>query len=167
MAIVLNCPHCAKSYRITEELLGRRVQCRHCGEMFQAALPGDTAPVPAGAALPAVVPGKALEIERIRDVTVVRVLAPRISADNIQEIGAALAALADDPSSKRIVLNLARVEFLFSTAMGQIVTLEQKLLAQRGWLRLCELQPVVREALDSAGLTLILKVFDTEREALA
>jgi anti-anti-sigma factor len=66
-----------------------------------------------------------------------------------------------------MVLNLAQVEFLFSTALGKLVALEKKVQAHRGALRLCELQPLVREALDNAGLTLILKVFDTEGQAVA
>ena len=66
-----------------------------------------------------------------------------MNADNVEEIGAELLALAADPANKQMVLNLAGVEFLFSTALGKLVALEKKLQAQRGTLRLCELRPVV------------------------
>jgi anti-anti-sigma factor len=187
MATVVRCPYCAKSYRISAEVVGRRVQCRNCGEMFEAgAAPPADAP-PAAAAQVANVPDVAsaagsrphgtslphgsvagpLEVRHTSGVAVVRVLAARIDSENVEEIGAALLALADDPANKRMVLNLAPVEFLFSTALGKLVALEKKLQSKRGSLRLCELRPLVHESLDSAGLTLILQVFDTEQQALA
>src|SRR5262245_55260218 len=133
MAIVVRCPRCAKSYRISTEVVGRRVQCR-CGEMFEATAastddaaaapatnaasppkdaPSAAAPTPAGQ-------GAELHVEQSGGVTIVRVLPARIDSENVEAIGAALLALADDPANKRMVLNLAAVEFLFSTALGKI-----------------------------------------------
>jgi anti-anti-sigma factor len=175
MATIVHCPNCAKSYRVSDQVMGRRVKCQHCGEMFQAraveagaidasAEAAPTAQEPASSAQQA---GGFLEIEHVRGVTIVRVLPARINADNVEQIGDELLALAGDPANKRIVLNLARVEFLFSTALGKLVALEKKLQSQRGTLRLCELRPLVRESLESAGLTLILRIFATEQQAIA
>jgi anti-sigma B factor antagonist len=171
MAIVVHCPHCAKAYRVSAEIVGRRVKCQHCGEQFEAA---EAAPAPASAAPKAAAVPPAVrqadgffEVARAGEVTIVRLLTARMNSDNVEEIGAELLALAADPANKRMVLNLAGVEFLFSTALGKLVALEKKLQAQRGTLRLCELRPLVREALENAGLTLILKLFDTEQQAVA
>jgi anti-anti-sigma factor len=172
MVIVVHCPRCAKAYRVSAEVVGRRVKCQHCGELFQAsaaaAEPSAAAAQHAAAgAAAAQQPAGFLEVEHVGGVTVVRLLTARMNSDNVEEIGAELLALAGDPANRRMVLNLARVEFLFSTALGKLVALEKKLQAQRGTLRLCELRPLVREALENAGLTLILKLFDTEQEAVA
>ncbi len=45
MAEIVNCPQCARKLRVPEELLGQRVECPTCGDMFTAAL-GGSAPVP-------------------------------------------------------------------------------------------------------------------------
>jgi anti-anti-sigma factor len=170
MAIVVHCPKCARVYHVSEEIVGRRVQCRQCGETFQASAAGGAQPA-APAAVEAGEPtergGAHLEVQRAGRVTIVRVLASRINSDNVEAIAAELLALAADPDNRRMVLNLARVEFLFSTMLGTLVTLEKKLQGQRGSLRLCELQPLVRNAVESAGLTLILELFDTEQQAVA
>jgi anti-anti-sigma factor len=167
MAIVVRCPGCAKSYRITAEALGRRLQCRSCGQMFEASVPAEEGAAAATASAPSKPAGNYLEVRHVNGTTVVRVLAARINSDNVEVIGAALLALADDPANCRMILNFSQVEFLFSTALGKIVALEKKLQGQRGSLRLCELRPLVRESLESAGLTVILQVFDTEEQALA
>ena len=147
------------------------MKCRNCGEMFEAQEPAAKSP---GAAIEAGevpstsgAPGSVLEVRHADGIAVVRLTVARINSENVEQIGEELLALADDPANKRMILSLARVEFLFSTAMGKIVALEKRLQGQRGWLRLCELRPLVRESLESAGLTLILQVFDTEAQALA
>jgi anti-anti-sigma factor len=170
MAIVVRCPNCARAYRVSAEVLGRRVKCQQCGEMFQASAAAEQAPsaaAAAGAAASAQPAPQFLEVRHVGGMTIVRVLAARIDADNVEEIGAELLALAGDPANKRMVLNLARVEFLFSTALGKLVALEKRLQSQRGTLRLCELRPLVRESIESAGLNVILQVFDTEQQAVA
>lgn len=174
MAIVVHCPKCARAYHVSAEIVGRRVQCRQCGEMFQAsaaggAEPGGAAAVEASGTVhaPTERADAHLEVRRAGRVTIVRVLASRINSDNVEAIATELLALAADPDNRRMVLNLARVEFLFSTMLGTLVTLEKKLQGQRGSLRLCELQPLVRNAVESAGLTLILELFDTEQQAVA
>jgi anti-anti-sigma factor len=63
--------------------------------------------------------------------------------------------------------NLGRVEFVFSTALGKIVALEKKLQTHGGSLRVCNLRPVVHSTFESAGLTILLRVFPDERQALA
>src|SRR5207244_11320368 len=98
-------------------------------------------------------PGSVLEVRHADGIAVVRLTVARINSENVEQIGAELLALADDPANKRMVLSLARVEFLFSTAMGKIVALEKRLQGQRGWLRLCELPPLVHEPLETAGPT--------------
>jgi anti-anti-sigma factor len=139
--------------------------------MFEASVPADAAeaasPAKGDSSSSAERAGEYLEVRHVHGVAVVRVLTAKINSDNVEAIGDALLALVEDPANRRMILNLSRVEFLFSTALGKIVALEKKLQAQRGTLRLCELRPIVRESLENAGLTVILRVFDTEEQALA
>jgi anti-sigma B factor antagonist len=172
----VRCTNCRKQYKVSKEVLGRRVRCQQCGEMFDAvSLDGEPAPAAGSPSAEQSAPdgdptnqlGEILETERRGPVVVARLLVPRINADNVDEISKKLLALADNPAVKKIVLNLGQVKFLFSTALGTLVSLEKKLQAHGGSLRLCCLQPVVRETLESAGLTILLAVFADEQAALA
>src|SRR5438874_2173296 len=46
MAIDVRCTGCGKSYTVDPQFVGRRVRCKHCGDIFQIALPpgGEAAP---------------------------------------------------------------------------------------------------------------------------
>jgi anti-anti-sigma factor len=174
MSVTVQCPQCHRSYRVSNSLLGGRVRCQSCGQVFEATPPdagaaADAAVRPAAEPAPraGVVKGRCLEVEKIGGVTVVRVLVPRINSENVEEFGTELLTTAEEPAVKKLVLNLDRVEFLFSTALGKIVALEKKLQTHGGSLRVCNLRPVVRSSFDSAGLTLLLRVFPDERQALA
>lgn len=175
MSVTVQCPQCRKAYRVSTDLVGGRVRCQSCGAVFEATPPDEGAAV-AGTSHPAAaepgqrsgaVKGRCLEVEKINGVTVVRVLVARINSENVEEFGMELLASADEPTVKKVVLNLDRVEFLFSTALGKIVALEKKLQTHGGSLRVCNLRPVVRSTFDSAGLTILLRVFPDERQALA
>lgn len=37
--ILYRCPHCSQAFRITETLIGRKVDCPHCGRPFRAEAP--------------------------------------------------------------------------------------------------------------------------------
>src|SRR5438094_7951704 len=98
----VHCPHCSRSYRVSAEMVGRRVKCRNCGEMFEAQEPAAKSP---GAAIEAGevpstsgAPGSVLEVRHADGIAVVRLTVARINSENVEQIGEELLALADAPA---------------------------------------------------------------------
>ena len=82
---------------------------------------------------------------------------------------AAEAALVDviDGGASRLVLNLARLQYVSSAGLRVILATAKKLSRQNGRLVLCEMQPGVREVFEISGLLTVLPVGATEAEAQA
>ena len=76
-----------------------------------------------------------LDIEEIGDVTVARFVGrQRLDEMNIQKIGNELFALVDIDGRKKIVLDFSIVEYLNSTALGMLGTMNKKLKSSNGKL---------------------------------
>ncbi len=98
-----------------------------------------------------------------RDGAAVLTLAGELDLYNAEEIRAALAeAIASSP--RCVVLDLAEVEFVDSTALGVLVEANSR-LGPDG-LRLAALQPGPRRALQVSGLDRHLPVHDSVDDAL-
>jgi len=68
---------------------------------------------------------------------------------------------------RQILLDLARVSFLSSSGMRALLVVRKELLAHPGGeLRLCALQPQVREVFELTGFTRIFHIHQTRDEAL-
>jgi len=66
-----------------------------------------------------------------------------------------------------VVLNLSGVQLVSSSFIAGLIALNKRLRDAQGQLVLCELSPVVRETLAGAKLDRILKIADTESDAIA
>ena len=74
-----------------------------------------------------------LEVEHIGDVTIVNFVDRKIlDEQNIQKIGEDLFSLVDDEGARKVLLNFGNVEFLSSAALGNLITLNKKLMALKG-----------------------------------
>ena len=69
-------------------------------------------------------------------------------------------------SSGKVVLDLSEMEMLDSRTLAMIVSLNRKLAAQGGQLRLCRVLPMVAEMFDAFGLLKILNVDETEEDSI-
>jgi anti-sigma B factor antagonist len=99
-----------------------------------------------------------------RNGAVVISLAGELDLYNAEEIRTALAeAIATGPN--RVVIDLAEVEFIDSTALGVLVEVHSQLGREN--LRLAAPQPGTRRALQVSGLDRHLPVRDTVADALA
>jgi len=65
-----------------------------------------------------------------------------------------------------ILLNFARVDFIDSYGIGDIVAAYLAAKEKRGRLKLCCLSPKIWLVFHYSGLTRILEIFDTEEKAL-
>ncbi len=68
---------------------------------------------------------------------------------------------------KRLVLDLSRLDFLASLAIGQLVALNKSVRMHGGTMALAAPKPDVRAVIDRCNLRAVLPVFDTLEEALA
>jgi anti-sigma B factor antagonist len=109
-----------------------------------------------------------LAITDVGPVTVVRFADRRILDDaNIQEIGQELYQLVEEEHRDRLLLNLCDVDFLASSALGKLITLQRKLKARGGALKLSNVRPEIYEVFAITRLNAKFEIHDEEREALA
>ena len=106
-------------------------------------------------------------VEPKDDVSVVQFMERKILDElSIKEIGEELFELVDVHSKHRLLLNFQQVEFLSSAALGKLITLNKKVRAVRGELRLCCIHPDIAEVFRITKLDKLFDLCETEEEAL-
>jgi anti-sigma B factor antagonist len=99
-----------------------------------------------------------LDLEEIGDVTVAKFIDKKILDEgNIQIIGNQLFALLEEAGRQKIVLDFSNVEYLSSAALGKLITMDKKVKAAKGKLRLCNIRPDIYEVF---AITKLNKLFD-------
>ena len=68
--------------------------------------------------------------------------------------------------SSKVLVNLKDVDYISSAGLRVILTASKLLRTARGELRLCNANDVVREVLDVSGFNSLLRVHDSELDAL-
>jgi anti-anti-sigma factor len=66
-----------------------------------------------------------------------------------------------------VLFNLEKLQYVTSAGLHLIVRLASRLQQKRGELMVCNARDVVRQAFEITGLRDLIKMYDTEREALA
>jgi anti-anti-sigma factor len=107
-----------------------------------------------------------LHVERADDVTIVCLGANMADIVYSKEVMQELLSLLEPRPPKRLLLNLADVEYLQSAVFGHLILLNQKAKAVGCELRLCELRPVVAQSFGTLKLDRILDVLQDEQSAL-
>jgi anti-sigma B factor antagonist len=109
-----------------------------------------------------------LDIEEVGDVTIARFLDKKIlDENNIQMIGNQMFGLVDEDGRKKIVLDFANVEYLSSAALGKLITMNNKVKAAKGKLRLCNIRPEILEVFTITKLNKVLEIKPDQEQALA
>lgn len=109
-----------------------------------------------------------LEVADVGDVTVVRFVDRKILDEaNIQEMGQELFQLVEEEKRGKIVLNFSSVDFLSSAALGKLITLEKKVKAHNGKLKLSNIRPEIYEVFAITKLNKLFDIKDDEAAALA
>ena len=99
-----------------------------------------------------------LEIDEVGDVTVVRFRDHKIVEDiNIQQLGLELFRLVEVDNRDKLLLNFSAVDFLSSAALGKLITLDKKMKAHGGTLKLSNIRPEIYEVFTITKLT---RLFD-------
>lgn len=108
-----------------------------------------------------------LDIEEVGDVTVARFIDKKILDEtNIQIIGNQLFGLIDEDRREKIVLDFSNVEYLSSAALGKLITLDKKVKAARGKLRLCSIRPDIYEVFAITKLNKLFDIHENQEKAL-
>lgn len=109
-----------------------------------------------------------LDVNEVGDVTVVRFRDQRIIEDiNIQELGHEMFRLVEVEDRKKILLNFSSVDFLSSAALGKLITLDKKVKAHDGMLKLSNIRPEIYEVFAITKLNRLFDIKDDEADALA
>jgi len=72
-----------------------------------------------------------------------------------------------EKGSKRIHMNLQKVDFINSSGLGSLVSVMKQVRIKKGKLTLSNLAPYVREIFDITQLSHVFEIHETEQEALA
>lgn len=105
-----------------------------------------------------------LQIEQRGDITLAEVNAEEIDSRNADTVAAALQQLVSD--NCRIILDLRKVRYLYSDALGKLVSLNGKVKNHTGKLGLCNLSDDAYEVIATTGLTRVFSIYDSRTEAL-
>lgn len=109
-----------------------------------------------------------LKLSEIGEVTVVRFMDKRIIDEAvIQELGSELFALVEKDKRESVLLSFESVEFLSSAALGKLITLDKKVKAQGGKLKLTSIRPEIYEVFTITKLDQLFDIKDNEASALA
>ena len=66
-----------------------------------------------------------------------------------------------------VVLNLGHVSYIDSVGIGEIVRTFLHLVQRGGMLTVCSVSPRTREVLEATHLDTVIRMFDTEQDAVA
>ncbi len=109
-----------------------------------------------------------LDIEEVGDVTIAKFIDKKILDEtNIQIIGNQLFGLVDDDGREKIVLDFSNVEYLSSAALGKLITMDKKVKAAKGKLRLCSIRPDIYEVFAITKLNKLFQIDDNQEKSLA
>ena len=109
-----------------------------------------------------------LQVSEVGEVTVVRFVDRKILDEaNIQELGQELFQLVEEDNRKSLLLNFSSVEFLSSAALGKLITLDKKVKAHAGKLKLSNIRPEIYEVFAITKLNKLFDIREDEADALA
>ncbi len=109
-----------------------------------------------------------VDLSQVGDVTVVRFRDDKIIEDiNIQELGQELFRLVEADGCEQLLLDFSSVDFLSSAALGKLITLDKKMKAHGGTLKLSNIRPEIYEVFAITKLNRLFDIRKDEAEALA
>ena len=108
-----------------------------------------------------------IDIEEVDDVTIATFIDKKILDEtNIQIIGSQLFGLVEEDGRLKILLDFTNVEYLSSAALGKLITMDKKVKAAKGKLRLCGIRAEIYEVFAITRLNKLFSIFDDQEKAL-
>lgn len=106
-----------------------------------------------------------IETRKVYDVLVVD-MNGRLDSRTVGDAGDRMVAIAQG-SDRNVVLNFGKVDFLTSAGLRIILRAAKLLQTNHGNLTICCASGIVKEALETAGFDSLLRMFDSEKDAVA
>ena len=109
-----------------------------------------------------------LVVQTIKDVTCVTFAdASIVDAQLIDSIKKELFELVDKQNRRKMILDMSKVQYLSSSALGVLIPLNEKIISLKGILFLCGVNADILKVFKITKLDKIFKFRKTEGEALA
>ncbi len=102
-----------------------------------------------------------IDTRKVDDVLVVGMAG---KLDALSDLDDAVARITGD--DKQVVLNLENLEYVSSAGLRIIMQGAQLLQTNGGELKICSAHSDVRRVLEVSGFTNVLKIYDTEKDAV-
>jgi len=106
-----------------------------------------------------------IETRNVYDVLVVD-MSGRLDSTSSGDAGDRIVDIAKG-KHKRVLLNLEKLEYLSSAGLRVILRGAKLLQGNRGELKICNARDLVRKVLETSGFNSLIKVYDTEQEAVS
>jgi anti-sigma B factor antagonist len=106
-----------------------------------------------------------MDIKKHGNVTVVH-MPVRFDAQSSRDVDHVLQGIIKS-STKKVLCNFSHTDYISSAGLRVLLSASKELKKSDGQLYLCSTSPFVQEVLEISGLTTILKIFKTEKDALS
>ena len=106
-----------------------------------------------------------IETRRVYDVLVVD-MSGRLDSMSSGDAGDRIVEIARG-EHKRVLLNLEKLDYVSSAGLRVILRGAQLLQGNRGELKICNANGLVRNVLETSGFNSLIKVYDTEKDAFS
>jgi anti-anti-sigma factor len=100
-----------------------------------------------------------LDLSEVGEVSVVRFRDRKIIDD--------INSLIEQGDRRKLLLNFSSVDFLSSAALGKLITLDKKVKAHNGMMKLSNIRPEIYEVFAITKLNRLFDIRDDEADALA
>ena len=101
------------------------------------------------------------------DVGVVSFTTSRIlDQSNVQQLGEEFDELVEKSRFGKLVVNFETINYMSSTVMGKLVSLNKKVKAAHGYLALCNIGPSISEIFKIMRFDKLFDIYDTEDQAV-
>lgn len=112
--------------------------------------------------------GSRLRISDVDGVTRVEFLDRNILDEaNIQQIGEEITEIIESQSQPKLLISFANVDHLSSAALGTLITINNKVRAKDGQLRLAEIDPQIYEIFVITKLNKLFQIHEDSQAAMA
>ena len=106
-----------------------------------------------------------IETRKVYDVLVVD-MSGKLDTTTSGDANDRMVAIAQG-EDKKVVLNLDKLEYARSAGLRVILRTSKLLQGSRGELKICNASGVVKEGLETSGFNSLLKMYVSEKEAIA
>lgn len=108
-----------------------------------------------------------MDIEQLGGITFATIRQAQLSEDdNLEEFGHELGLMVDKFHLKQLILDLNRVQYMTSSAIGRLIAFHRRMNRDKGILVLCEVRGTVRDILSASQLLSYFRVADTRQQAV-